>query len=116
MRKHDCGVSLEEIRDAAHCNDMLTLLQREERYPTDYLTLNSEIILSGCDSLQQLLDYCAKHKIITLADNPSCSNAFAKLWGVGVNFVLGGHSDATTVEVKNAFDASAGMSSTRSNA
>jgi hypothetical protein len=77
MRKHDCGVSLEEIRDAAHCNDMLTLLQQEERHPTDNLTLNSEIVLSGCGGLQQLLDYCAKHKIITLADNPRRTNASA---------------------------------------
>lgn len=114
-RKHHCGVSLEEIRDAAHCNDMLTLLQQEERYPTDYLTLNSEILLSGCDGLQQLLEHCNKQNVITLADSPSSTDAFAQLWGLGVNFVLGGDSVVTTVEVENAFDASAGIS-TRTNA
>lgn len=110
-RNHQCGVSLEEIRDAAHCGHMLTLLEQEERYPTEYLTLNSEILLSGCEGLQQLLDYCSKHYVITLADKPTSTDAFAQLWTVGVNFVLGGSSeDATIVEVENAFDAAAGVS------
>lgn len=110
-KKHQCGVSLEEIRDAAHCNDMLALLQHEERYPTEYITLNSEVLLSNCDGLQQLLAYCNHNHIITLADNPSSTDAFAQLWALGVNFVLGGQAEENIVEVENAFDASAGIHS-----
>lgn len=106
VRKTACGVSLEEIRDAAHSADMLTLLKQEKDFPTEYITLSSDTLITGCDDLGQLLSYCKTNNVLTSADSPSSAQSLAQLWFLGINFVVGGLEASDVVQIEHAADAS----------
>lgn len=76
-----------------------------ERLPVDYVKLHSDFTAAIADdskdmsSFRLIMDVAREHKIHTIAEHVSSANAMARLWQLGVNFLMGNHVHEPAAEI-----------------
>lgn len=76
-----------------------------ERLPVNYVKLHSDFTTAIADdrndmsSFRQIMDVARQRDIHTIAEHVSSANAMARLWQLGVNFLMGNHVHEPAAEI-----------------
>lgn len=76
-----------------------------ERLPVDYVKLHSDFTTAIADdrndmsAFRQIMDVAREQHIHTIAEHVSSANAMARLWQLGVNFLMGNHVHEPAAEI-----------------
>lgn len=100
LRAIGLGTAIDHFGISSRSHELL------ERLPVDYVKLHADftaaIVGEGdpIDSFQRILDVARDRGIHTIAEHVSNANAMARLWQLGVNFLMGNHVHAPANELK----------------
>ncbi len=99
LRAMNIGTAIDHFGISSRSHELL------ERLPVDYVKLHSDFTAAIADdrndmsSFRQIMDVARLRKIHTIAEHVSTANAMARLWQLGVNFLMGNHVHEPAAEV-----------------